>query len=140
MAKIREFDDCLHYIGRGMDDPELVRCALNSLLVSYESFIVMASNMCPHPTFAELWTMLITHEVRTLPTNDVPSAPLPIALLDGSSSNVTSSSPVGPSSAHGNFGHSRNYHRGQSGRGRGSSQRGRGSPFQQSYGDHYQHN
>nr|XP_016463203.1 PREDICTED: uncharacterized protein LOC107786269 isoform X2 [Nicotiana tabacum] len=59
IEKIHEFADCLHSIGRGVDDPKL------------------SCGLCSLPTRC------------TLPTSDVASAPLPTALLAGSSSDIT---------------------------------------------------
>ncbi|XP_070032722.1 uncharacterized protein [Nicotiana tomentosiformis] len=73
LSKIQELADCLHSIGRNVNDSELVRCALNELPLSYDSFVIMASHMRPAPRFSELWTMLHTHEARTLPSPDLVS-------------------------------------------------------------------
>ncbi|XP_070053976.1 uncharacterized protein [Nicotiana tomentosiformis] len=61
MSKIQELADCLHSIGRCVNDSELVRCDLNGLPLSYDSFVIMASHMSPAPRHSELWMMLLTH-------------------------------------------------------------------------------
>nr|XP_016466773.1 PREDICTED: uncharacterized protein LOC107789468 [Nicotiana tabacum] len=73
MSKIQELADCLYSIGCSVNDSELVRCALNGLSLSYDFFVIMASHMRPAPRFSELWTMLLTHEARTLSSHNLVS-------------------------------------------------------------------
>ncbi|KAK4413588.1 hypothetical protein Salat_2771500 [Sesamum alatum] len=72
MTKLKDVSDSLLAIDHSVSDHELVLHALQGLPASYESFITVAANQKPSPTFKELWTMLLTHESRLEQIHGIP--------------------------------------------------------------------
>lgn len=117
--RFKEISDALAAIKQPLTDREQVSRILQGLPSSYESLITVASNQKPSPTFAELWTMLLSHEARLANIDSLSSGTPATALVSTYSSDHQSSSHYPGQRGRGSY----------RGRGRANRGRGRGSFF-----------
>nr|CAD1831690.1 unnamed protein product [Ananas comosus var. bracteatus] len=100
MQKIKFFSDSLSAIGQPMTQSELRSVIFKGLPPQFSTFIEIASEKDPTPSFQELWTMLLNHEsiIEQVHSSIDAASSQPTAFFSSSSSKPSSTPTFYPNS------------------------------------------